>query len=345
MPARQETHLLVVDDEPFVRNALQLYLETHGYHVATAYSGERAIEVLEQASHDFDVILLDLVMPGIHGIEVLQRVKEIQPLAEVVIATGCGSVHSAVEAMRFGAFDYITKPIVNFEDDLLRVIRTAIAARADKVRASQAAAASRPETSSTGDDPLDVFSHLEKMAFAYATNVTRQEFARLFDELVSRYLAADRALVLRKHVDGTLETVFSHGNPPAQRNTEVQALAHARLWDDGAERQNTWSTLYLGPPAVAALYRPRQGGPTVGGKVETLVLPLVGEIQPGGIQPRQGDGKQTEENTDDLRLFLLRQPTGMDVPHQPVPAGLLRLIVGAAFASGILTRSVPALSR
>jgi CheY-like chemotaxis protein len=72
-------------------------------------------------------------MPGIQGVEVLRILKEKQPAVEVIIATGCGSMGTAVEALRYGAFDYIQKPIVNFDQDLLKVVGEAISSRREKL--------------------------------------------------------------------------------------------------------------------------------------------------------------------------------------------------------------------
>ena len=117
--------ILIVDDEAFIRNAFRLYFETIGYQVHVADGGESALETFESAG-SIDVVLLDLIMPGINGIEVLKSLKQRRPTVEVIIATGCGSLASAVVAMRNGAFDYITKPIVNFDEELLAVVEAAL---------------------------------------------------------------------------------------------------------------------------------------------------------------------------------------------------------------------------
>lgn len=127
-----------MDDEIFIRSALQLYLETLGFQVLVAESGEKAIEIFTGGGSQFDLVILDLVMPGLQGIEVLRILKEKNPSVEVIIATGCGSMGTAVEALRYGAFDYITKPIVNFDQDLLKVVREAISSRRVKMEPGRA---------------------------------------------------------------------------------------------------------------------------------------------------------------------------------------------------------------
>jgi two-component system response regulator FlrC len=101
--------LLVVDDEEGIRSFLAEALELDGHSVDQAASGEAAHELL--AKHGYDVVLTDLMMEGISGLEVLRRTREEQPDAECIVITAHGSVDSAVEAMKRGAFDYVQKPL------------------------------------------------------------------------------------------------------------------------------------------------------------------------------------------------------------------------------------------
>lgn len=124
----EPTRILIVDDEAVIRNAFQIYFETIGYRVSTAQGGDEALDKLkEEGQGRYDVVLLDLVMPGMHGIDVLRRMKDIDHSLEVIIATGCGSMNTAIEAMRHGAFDYITKPVIDLDADLLSVVKSALA--------------------------------------------------------------------------------------------------------------------------------------------------------------------------------------------------------------------------
>ncbi len=102
-------NVLVIDDEPDSREVVFDSLEGRGYSLLEAPSGEKALTIF--ASHEIDLVICDLVLPGMGGIDILQKVKEISPDTEVVMLTGFATVDSAVEAMRLGAFDYITKPI------------------------------------------------------------------------------------------------------------------------------------------------------------------------------------------------------------------------------------------
>ena len=100
--------ILIVDDELIMRESLAGWLERDGHAVQTAASGEEALEKIK-ATH-FDILLVDIKMEGISGLDVLRKVKESDPDAEVVMITAYGSIPSAIEAMKDGAFDYMLKP-------------------------------------------------------------------------------------------------------------------------------------------------------------------------------------------------------------------------------------------
>lgn len=124
-PADEEPlgpRVLVVEDEDVLRELLQATLSDEEYRVATVGSGEEALRVLSTTL--FDVVLLDLNLPGMHGLNVLSAAPATQTDAQFVIMTAFGSVDSAVEAMKLGAFDYIHKPFRN--EELLLTLRRAI---------------------------------------------------------------------------------------------------------------------------------------------------------------------------------------------------------------------------
>src|SRR5574341_1216509 len=105
----QAVHILVVDDEVNIRNALVTMLEKKGYQVRGVGTAEEALEQLEAGG--MDLVITDMKMPGIGGMELLRRLKNQWPDTEVVVMTAYGSINAAVEAMRLGAYDYLTKPI------------------------------------------------------------------------------------------------------------------------------------------------------------------------------------------------------------------------------------------
>ena len=100
--------ILLVDDEPLITKGTGDDLKEKDYEVATANSGEKAIELLENTT--FDLVITDLIMGSIDGIGVLKRAKEISPETMVMILTGFGGMALAIEALRSGADDYVLKP-------------------------------------------------------------------------------------------------------------------------------------------------------------------------------------------------------------------------------------------
>ncbi len=107
-PGRKEFRVLVVDDELIVRDSLKEWLEDVGFGVDMAASGPEALERLETAP--LDLMLVDIKMPGMDGVEVLRQVRESRPDLPVIMITAYATVDTAVEAMKMGALDYLTKP-------------------------------------------------------------------------------------------------------------------------------------------------------------------------------------------------------------------------------------------
>ena len=105
--------ILVVDDEVIFANNISKLISKRGYEVETVYNGESALEVLKE--NDFDVIILDLKMPGLDGLATLKQIKEKKSDVEVIILTGHGSMDSGIDGIQMGAFDFIMKP-VRFDD-------------------------------------------------------------------------------------------------------------------------------------------------------------------------------------------------------------------------------------
>jgi DNA-binding NtrC family response regulator len=101
--------ILVVDDEELQREMLGGFLQKEGFSVSLADSGESALKLCQDQS--FEVALIDLKMPGMDGIELLSRLKEINPEIQVIVITAHGSIETAVEAMKKGAFHYVNKPV------------------------------------------------------------------------------------------------------------------------------------------------------------------------------------------------------------------------------------------
>ena len=100
--------VLIIDDQNLIRNSLKVALEKEGYGVYTAETGEEGLRVFKK--HNVDLVLLDIRLPDINGIDVLKRIREVDAEILVIMMTGYGTVESAVTAMKLGAFDYVNKP-------------------------------------------------------------------------------------------------------------------------------------------------------------------------------------------------------------------------------------------
>jgi two-component system OmpR family response regulator len=117
----EKIKMLWVDDEPDSLDAMIKRLQARGIDATGVESGDKALQVLE--SRDPDVIILDVKLPGMDGIETLREIKKKKPLAEVIMLTGQASVESGIQSMQLGAFDYVMKPIAL--DELLEKVRQA----------------------------------------------------------------------------------------------------------------------------------------------------------------------------------------------------------------------------
>jgi len=119
----QKNTVLIVDDEPIVRESIRDWLKDAGYEVTTADSGEEALRLMEGASFDF--VIMDVRLPGKTGISTLKEMKSIYPQVKSVIITAYPSESFADEAKKSGAIDYLVKPVN--PDDLERLIRETLA--------------------------------------------------------------------------------------------------------------------------------------------------------------------------------------------------------------------------
>ncbi|MFA6108195.1 MAG: sigma-54 dependent transcriptional regulator [Candidatus Latescibacterota bacterium] len=128
----RKPRLLVVDDEQVVRESLREWFAEDGYTVAAAASGREALQAVTQAP--WDILLIDIKMPGMDGLELQRKLKEVTPDAVIVIMTAYASVDTAVQALKDGAYDYITKP---FDPEELERIVTKAAERQQLLRENQ----------------------------------------------------------------------------------------------------------------------------------------------------------------------------------------------------------------
>jgi two-component system, NtrC family, response regulator AtoC len=111
-----KAHILLVDDEPAMLRYIRTLLEVEDYKVETASTGEEALERLQKGSHP-DLVLCDLLMPGIDGLQTLEQIRHLRPGTKVVMLSCVGDTRKVVQAMRLGAYDYLTKPFQKAELD------------------------------------------------------------------------------------------------------------------------------------------------------------------------------------------------------------------------------------
>jgi DNA-binding NtrC family response regulator len=114
--------ILIVEDEDTLCESLQRVLRREGYEVDIADSAETAVRLLEQYS--YDLIITDIILPGISGIELIARYREQKPGQKVVIMTAYASLETAVEALKVGALDFIVKPVIH--DEIKRIVKKAL---------------------------------------------------------------------------------------------------------------------------------------------------------------------------------------------------------------------------
>lgn len=204
--------ILVVDDELAIRLTVRELLRRDGYDTVAVASGEEALELIQ--SQPFDLALIDLVMPGMDGVELMRRLQEVAPDTVTIVLTARGSMETAIEAIRLGAHDYLTKPCD--ERLLKRCVETGLTRRREELRRRQlvdtlsAAAlelageaglsAPVPATSAgerihLGDLVIDVTGHTATLA-GCVLDLTPTEF----DLLVALARNAGRALSHRELV-------------------------------------------------------------------------------------------------------------------------------------------------
>jgi diguanylate cyclase (GGDEF)-like protein len=127
MPVTKNIRILVVDDEQSVRTVLSQVLQEDGFAVTEAANAEQALKIMKKVP--FSLVITDIVMPGMTGIELLEKIKQLYPETQVIIMTSYATLETAITAMRYGAYDYFFKPFKDIE-----LVSAATARAIEKVR-------------------------------------------------------------------------------------------------------------------------------------------------------------------------------------------------------------------
>jgi len=118
----QKSHILIIDDEVDICTLLKKFLERKGFLVSTSYRGEDALKAISKSA--FDLVISDFRLPDFNGLDLLKEIKALRPAVPVIIITGYSDIRMAVEVIKFGAYDYVTKPL--YPEELLNVVNEAL---------------------------------------------------------------------------------------------------------------------------------------------------------------------------------------------------------------------------
>ena len=153
------TSILVVDDERSMRDFLRILLVKEGYQVETAPGGAQALEILKD--HTFNLVISDIRMDGMTGLELLNAIKEQHPSLPVVMITAFASPNDAVFAMKNGAFDYISKP---FNVDEIKSVITSATSKSDQTEEAKSISAAFPEIIGESREMIKIFEMIQRIA-------------------------------------------------------------------------------------------------------------------------------------------------------------------------------------
>lgn len=169
--------ILIADDEPNIRRVLEAMFQKEGYNVFTAENGRKALDLIKE-NRNTDVLISDLIMPDMNGVELLEIVRENNPQVSVVMITAHGTIKTAVDAMRMGAFDYVTKP---FDLDELKTLvkkaieRKSLATPDSSVKSKLKAEYNFDQIIGQSARMKDVFNMVDRVAKSKATCLIRGE--------------------------------------------------------------------------------------------------------------------------------------------------------------------------
>ncbi|MBW2644987.1 MAG: sigma 54-interacting transcriptional regulator [Deltaproteobacteria bacterium] len=236
--------ILLIDDEAGIRTLLSISLKSDGYDVVTAENGKRGIELFEQEAPS--IVLTDIKMPGMDGLDVLRRIKEISPETEVIVITGHGDIEVAIKALQFEASDFITKPVSD------KVLSIALKRAEERLKLKQQL------KNYTYDLENEVKKKTKELKKSYKEmeaicDITRgvsekKSLAEAFDFIISRVkhiLSFEEAipLIFNEGKDGFVEAAGYRGIDRADRDDLISDIALMRVPMDIAELNDqgcTW---------------------------------------------------------------------------------------------------------
>jgi len=240
-----KANILVVDDEPQIADMISASLESNGYSASVAYGGEQAVGLT--GAGKFDLVIMDIQMPGMDGITALGEMKKLDPEIEVIIATGHGTMGTAIQSMRKGAFDYLHKP---FElKELLAVVERALEKR-----------------------------KFNDIARAIFSTIKPDELPRLIIDSAMRILKADEALLALAGRDGRLAVAVSDGldsEPERASRLEICSRLRSQFEGEGAR-----GIALLENPASDSRFA---GIADIGGVKAAMLMPLLEDGRLAGI--------------------------------------------------------------
>ncbi len=262
-----KARILVVDDEPQIAEMISASLLAHGYAVSVVYDGEQAVGKI--GSEKFDLVITDIQMPGMDGITALGEMKKIDPELEVIIATGHGTMSTAIQSMRKGAFDYLHKP---FEiKELLAVVGKALEKRK--------------------------FNDITRAIFS---TIKPEELLRVTIDSVTRILKAEESLLVLPDKEGRPRVAVSEGLEEEARLNSRLALCDRMMGRlDGSAKP----FILVDEPARDRTFSDLPG---IGEIKCALFLPLMEENKPAGLINinRTQEGEYfTEDDLQRAKIF------------------------------------------
>ena len=231
--------ILVIDDEAVIRDSCRRILASDGCEVMTAANGEEGLAAIKGGPGGFAVVLLDLKMPGMDGMAVLEAAREVNPALLVVVITGYATIDSAVEAMKKGAYDFIAKPFT--PDQLCVVVNRALEKRQLELEAEQLRAEAARSLRDVATEKSKVRTIINSMAYGIVVT-DREGRIVLTNPAASRLLSIESKACLEKTLseavgdEKLMEAVQGVVSP---KNPEVTTISQEFQMEDSFIRAHT----------------------------------------------------------------------------------------------------------